>query len=174
MSSKFISTLVNSIAEDRSKDNILFWREKLINKPDAIPHVVPHIFEAKPTIGFRYAWLLEHLADARPDLASIVCEPLFNRRDEAQFEGYKRSLMKLMTLTGVPEDLEGEVVSVCFDWLINPEIEVAIKVHSMQVIFNLLGKYPDLTNEFKMVVEEQMELCSIAFRARAKRLLKKL
>jgi len=47
-----------------------------------------------------------------------------------------------------------------------------VKVHAMQAIANIAKHYPELENELKAAIEDQLPKTSAAFHARAKRVLK--
>ncbi|SFU39257.1 hypothetical protein SAMN05216480_102200 [Pustulibacterium marinum] len=71
-----------------------------------------------------------------------------------------------------PEKKE-KIIEVCFDWLIGNE-KVAIKAYAMRIL-ELIGKdsdwvYPELT----LILQENMEKHSAAYKAAAKDVLKKM
>lgn len=70
--------------------------------------------------------------------------------------------------------MEGIVVDELFKWLLDPKMQVAVKVYSMEVICQMCFKYPELKGELIEVIDDQLDKNSIAFRTRAKQILKKL
>jgi hypothetical protein len=51
---------------------------------------------------------------------------------------------------------------------------VAVKVHAMQIIYNHALIYPELKEELITVISDQVDNNSVGFKARGKRLIKKL
>ena len=164
----------DSLTEDRSKANISAWVEKLAKDPACLGDLIPYISGEDSALAFRFGWLIEHLSNTHPEHVEPHLVALYQALPHANFNGYKRSLAKIFSNCGIPEELEGEVAELLFTWLNSGEIEVAVKVHSMQTLYNLTKRYPDLGYELKEVLEDQMDRNTVAFSARAKRLLKVL
>ena len=70
------------------------------------------------------------------------------------------------------EDCEGEIITYCFDILGDNGAPVALHAYSITFIQNILIKYPEFSNELKVILEDRMEYTSAAFRYRAKSALK--
>ena len=168
-----VSELAESIREDRSKANVSRWIEEIIKNPDGMPEIIP-LLDEEPAFAFRIGWLLDTLVTIKPELVKPFVPELYAKRDQMVFPGYKRSLAKIISHCGAPEELEGEITELFFTWLLDAKTEVAVKVHAMQSMFNLCQKYPDLKHELKEVIEDQMDKNTVAFRARAKKLMVKL
>ena len=56
----------------------------------------------------------------------------------------------------------------------NPKEALAIKVHSMQIMYNISETEKDLKPELASIIEYQYDLNSVGFKSRADKLLKKL
>jgi len=70
-------------------------------------------------------------------------------------------------------DLE-PIVEQCFDWLIDPNILIAVKVHAAEALFNIRVRYPWITEELAEQLQYLMKDGSAAIQARGKKLLDKL
>lgn len=51
---------------------------------------------------------------------------------------------------------------------------VVVKVHAMQAIANIAMQHPELQNELKVAIEDQLPKTTAAFHARANHILKEL
>jgi len=69
------------------------------------------------------------------------------------------------------EDLQGQLAECCFNFLVGPGIDVAVKANCIDLLCKLCKIYPDLTYEFHSVLQDQMEKNTTAFRSRAKKIL---
>ena len=85
-----------------------------------------------------------------------------------------RNSMRILSSQDVPERLQGYLLEICFDFLMSTKVPVAIKVHAMQVIFNISQNEPDLLNELRMVIEEQMPYGTTGFKSRGRKILKRI
>ena len=65
----------------------------------------------------------------------------------------------------------GKAANSCFYLLANPNQPVAIQAFSMTVLLNICKKEPDLKNELKILIEDQLEYSKPAFKSRGKKTL---
>ena len=65
-------------------------------------------------------------------------------------------------------------MNICFDFLSSRKEAVAIKAFSLTVLANLCQKYPEITNELRILVEDLVSLEKPAFAARARKVLKNI
>lgn len=111
-----------------------------------------------------YAWhLLPHLATLREHLQTDHIHPAI-----------PRNILRGLTFLSIPEDEQGEWLDLCFGYLQDPKQPVAIRVHAMQVAFNLSQPYPELQQELHMIITAHVSEGSAGFKSRAKKLLKNL
>lgn len=66
------------------------------------------------------------------------------------------------------------IISSCFDWLIDPKLKVAPKVHAMQALFNLRHHEQWVSSELLHILESNINDGSAGYRSRAKKLIKAL
>lgn len=168
-----VQDIKSSIAADRSKDNIDHIAHILSRNPKLLKETMV-LIDGDLNIAMRFTWMLGHLSEQSPSLVSPFVPMLFSKRQTHPIKGFHRSLCKIMTSTGVPQEIEGEVVDQIFKWCLDPKTDVAVKVYGITVIANLCEKYPDLDGELRQVIEDQYDLNSVAFKARAKKVLKQL
>jgi hypothetical protein len=62
----------------------------------------------------------------------------------------------------------------CFDLVQSPESPIAVKAFSLTVLSNLSADYPEIAGELKLIIEDQWDQATPAFRSRARRALKKM
>ncbi|GAA0561246.1 hypothetical protein [Chitinophaga japonensis] len=63
----------------------------------------------------------------------------------------------------------------CFELLADPQETVAVRACSMTVLANLAKDYPDIRNEIRLLVEDQLQHSpSPGFISRARKVLKAL
>lgn len=84
----------------------------------------------------------------------------------------RRNTMRLLQFINVPKRLQGKVIDTCFTFLTDRKETVAVKVFSMAVLAKLVKGSPEMKNELKAIIEDQLPYASPAFRSRARKLLK--
>ena len=89
-------------------------------------------------------------------------------------DAVKRNTVRLLQGVDLPEELMGRVVDICFKFLLDVKEPVAVRVFSMQVLYNICLKEPELADELRIVIEEFMPHGTAGFKSRGKRILKGL
>lgn len=128
----------------------------------------------KYPISPRAAWAIESICLRDPCLVKPYIDELCKALPGVKNHGIKRHMMKVLTFHKIPEKHLGKLIDLCFLWLQDADIPVAVKVHSMQIVFNAISRYPGLKAEFVAVLEEQMPRNSEGFKSRARRLVARL
>ena len=126
-------------------------------------------------ISQRAAFSLGHACQARPYLIApnlrLIIE---NLQDDTVHDAVKRNTVRILQDIDIPEDLLGLTADICFRYLNDPKVAVAIRVFSMSVLYNICKKEPDLSNELKLVIQDHYEHGTAGFKSRGKKILKQL
>ena len=64
-------------------------------------------------------------------------------------------------------------MTICFNYIQSNDIAVAIKAFSLTVLQNLSKDYPEILHELKTIIDERWEHETMAFKSRAKKILKR-
>lgn len=86
----------------------------------------------------------------------------------------KRNTVRLLQNLNVPKKYHGKVMTICFDYLLSPDEEIAVKAFSLTVLNNLSILYPEIKQELKTIIEDRWEFETAAFHSRAKKILKEI
>lgn len=165
--------IAESILEDRSSENLRGIGNRLKKENADLGEYLDLLWEEHP-IGMRFTWLMGGLCERAPEMIAPHLPRLFTAKEELNFPGYDRSLAKWMSLCGIPEEIEGEVADQLFEWMLDPQIKVAVKAFSMTALANLSRKYPELGTELRLIIEEQFEEGSAGYKSRGRKVLAQL
>ncbi|UCG27214.1 MAG: hypothetical protein JSV24_09580 [Bacteroidales bacterium] len=139
--------------------------------PDRFLTLWDLIFPETYPVSPRAAWVAESCCIKYPHLLKPYLNDLISRLPGIRFHGIKRHMIKILTYQDIPEKYLGQLVDLCFAWIQASELPVSVKVHCMQVLYNILPQFPELEDEFIVVVNDQIPKNSAGFRTRAKKLL---
>ncbi len=131
--------------------------------------------ESHPT-SYQASWIMCEAVALNPKLLNkkLIVEVIDQFKIE-NTDGIKRHMGKMLTFKKFfPEDLEAIIFDMTLLWIINPKELVALKVHGMQNAFHICKRHPELKEELVFVIQEVYEKNSVAFKARAKQILKQL
>jgi hypothetical protein len=122
-------------------------------------------------LSFHSAWVLENVLTSNPELFAKSLSRIVEITPTIKHPSLKRHFCKLLNLAmedcrnGLfPKDtchlfdkLDMEpVVESCFEWLMDPAIRPAVKVHCMDILVHLSNRYDWIKDELPHVVELQM------------------
>jgi hypothetical protein len=124
--------------------------------------------------AMRFLWLMGGLVEIDPERVAPVVPYLFAKRFEVQVPNYDRSIAKFCWLAGIPEELEGEVIDVLFQWILDPKMSTSTKGFAVSALFKQTEKHPELKHELKIVIEDQLTKNGVSFEKRAGKVLLKL
>ncbi len=123
----------------------------------------------------RAAWVLGHSAKHCPKLADKHFQTFIDKLKEPDVgDATKRNILRVWEFLDIPEEHIGEIADICFDFLMSMKEPIAIKVFSMTVLYNITQKIPELKNELRLLIEDQMPYGSAGFKSRGRRILKGL
>jgi len=123
----------------------------------------------------RAAWPMSYAAIAHPTLIEKNFEALVKKlKQPGQHDSVKRNGIRLLENIAIPEQWQGDIMNICFDFLNRPGEAVAIKAFSISVLGKMALEYPEIIPELKLVIEDQLPTQSAAFKSRAKKLFREL
>jgi hypothetical protein len=130
-------------------------------------------FKGEYRITQRAAWPLSYCVRAYPALIGPYFKPLLDNLSRKDIHAAViRNTVRLLQDVDIPKKYHGRVMSTCFEFVQSPETPIAVKVFSLTILANLSALYPEILGELKLIIEEQWEHATPAFRSRAKKILR--
>jgi hypothetical protein len=151
--------IIESLQTDSTDANRKKWANHIIENKIDLSDLVELIHTEYP-VGIRFSWMLGYLCEIKPEVVYPTISYFFNHRNEINIPNFNRSLAKLFYLSGVPDELEGEVVTALFNWLQDPKSNITTKRNSILALDMISYIHPDLRNELKIVLEEMQHTSS--------------
>lgn len=149
------------------------WAKEITAQPDILKKLLPMLFGAKKT-AYRFSWLLSDIGEADPNVLYRELEYLFEHKHKTSAPKFEQQFVKYWRICGVPEANKGEAIDLMFNYLLNPKINTHIKTISLTVLHNLCNEYPELKNELKLCIENQLEHSSTSFKKAVNKILSEL
>lgn len=129
----------------------------------------------EPQVVQRSSWAMSHCVEAYPGFIKKHFKELITKLElPNQHDAVKRNSVRLLQHVDIPEEWQGSIMNICFDFIISPSEAVAIKAFSITVLGNMAKDYPEIIPELKLVIKEQIGNQTAAFKVRAKKLFKEL
>jgi uncharacterized protein (UPF0147 family) len=131
------------------------------------------LLEDDSEIARRAGWALSFCLDKHPYLfdkyVKVFVELMNNKTCHV---AVKRAATQALQYMQIPEDIDGLAYDYGMNILNDPEESIAVKAYSLQILQNIVLKYPELKQELKQLVEVKMPFETPAFKSRGKKLLK--
>jgi hypothetical protein len=119
------------------------------------------------------SWPMSYCVIAHPEFMKNNFDKLIKNLQKPNIhDSIKRNTVRLLQSIEIPEENEGTVMQLCFNYVESPTEAVAIKAFSLTILGNLAKKYPEIIPEIKLLIQDQMPDQTAAFKVRAKKLLK--
>ncbi|MCW3085493.1 MAG: hypothetical protein JWP12_2859 [Bacteroidetes bacterium] len=168
---------MNYIAEltaDRSRSNMDRIANAIGDDPAEFKKIIDIIYQEQQPLPHRASWLLTIISKKHPQLIKPYASKFIDTIERFNNDGIKRHMLRALTTQELPEKSKGKAITICFDFILSPTETVAVKVFALEVLSNLIKQYPELKNELKAAIEDQLPKTTAAFHSRAKKVLKKL
>jgi hypothetical protein len=123
----------------------------------------------------RSAWILSLCYDRHPELLKPWLPALLKKMQEpGVHDAVKRNGVRILAGIEIPRSLLGPIVTLCFGYLNSASEPIAVKVHSMTVLFNAAKREPDLMHEVQGAIEQMLPYVGPALLARGRMVLKQI
>ncbi|MEM1122482.1 MAG: hypothetical protein AAGJ18_18700, partial [Bacteroidota bacterium] len=162
-----------AILKEHSKPQALLIRDYIGDNQALFDVLMTHFFSNEYRVTQRAAWIMTHCVDKYPFLINPHLEKLVqNLQAEKIHDAVKRNTLRLLAAVDLTEELMGHLVDIGFKFLLDPKEPATIRIFSMQVLYNICLKEPELADELRIVIEEIMPQGTAGFRSRGKKILK--
>lgn len=159
---------------EHSKAQCLRIAEYIGRDSERFTELMKCFLGSDPRLTQRAAWAVSHCSDRHPELLYPHLEAMISNLRNKVHVAVRRNTVRLLQYLDIPEELLGEAADICFSYLADPGETIAVKVFSLTVLANICKREPDLGNELKLLLEEQLPYSSAAFKNRAGKILREL
>lgn len=120
------------------------------------------------------AWPLSYAVIAHPQLIKKHFRKLVaNLHKPGTHGAVKRNTVRLLQEIDIPQKYHGQLMDACFRYIAAPGEAPAVKAFSITVLENLSKQYPEIIPEIKLLLQENYDRETAAFKSRARHFLKR-
>ncbi len=168
--------LKKALFKDRSKAYLIDLSKKVGNDQGIFDQLWLLMFEKDHDTSFRSAYLMEFCTEHNPTLLDKYMPNIAKEAKHIRSPSVKRHFGKVLSNKTIPDKETMKMLDICYQWILSPDDPVAVKVHAMQIAFNIvLKKDNELKEEFIQTLKLCIELTPTAgIYSRANKLMKKL
>ena len=122
--------------------------------------------------NWRAMWMVDKIHEKHPELVIPYFPVMTDFLLRTQNNSKRRHLLKLISENDIPEETMAVLLNYCIPVFTNASLSVAVRVHAMQILFNIAQKEPDFSAE---LIEQEIEFHgSAGIASRGRKLIQKL
>lgn len=126
-------------------------------------------------VAQRAAWSVNWAAQKKPEMIQPYIGTLVDQLKKTDVhDAVIRNSLRVLENLIIPEQFQGEVMDACFIFLQKRDTAIAIKAFALTVVFNLSKIYPEIKNELRLIIQENIAYETAAYQSRGKKILAKL
>lgn len=163
--------LYEQLASERSKANI----EIVASWAGTDSRRIADLFEIAlgdfPKVSETAMWALLEVADNNNGILDKYATQIVDSLDRLSPSGMRRMACRILMVSHVPDELDGQIVDFCFRMLEKVDEPIGVKTNCLSLIAHRLRKYPELKQELMTAIDIISETSSTSgFRSRLKNL----
>ena len=110
-------------------------------------------------INWRAAWVIKGIWETNPNIVTPHIGQMRLALANINQHGVKREFLKMISENPLPDDENelGILLKCCFDWLADPLVPIVVKIHSMDILFKISKRIPEIIPELKTTIEVAMQ-----------------
>jgi hypothetical protein len=143
------------------------------NSPAKFKSLIDIYLEGPYRITQRASWPIGMCVEKYPVMVKPHLKQLLDfLKHPGTHDAVRRNTMRLLQYVDIPKRNHEQVINICFAYLQQKNIAVAIQAFAMSVLAKIIHDKPELQRELKIILEDQFPFASPAFRSRALKVLK--
>jgi len=177
--------LIEQLAATFGKTKVDKLTRILKDSDFSLTDLIDITFHKNKTIAFRAAWLLENVYMQQPDKYLNELSYLIERFIEVKYPSCQRHYAKIIvhiTSPKAPKSIQNElqkinlgpIIEQLFEWMIDSQIKIAVKVFASEALFNVRDSYDWIKEELANQIQHLMRDGTAAIQTRGKKILKQL
>jgi 8-oxo-dGTP diphosphatase len=148
-----------------------------IENPALFDKLLEYSFSDDDKLAFRASWTLTKVCDKYPELIyphmSMIIGTLANIENESVMRSFLR-IISLSDMERISGKQHGILADHCFRLLRSGFSAIAVKAYSMEILYRLVLKYPEMRNELAATISMLQPEGSAGIVSRGRQILKKL
>ncbi|MFN8396724.1 MAG: hypothetical protein U0176_19015 [Bacteroidia bacterium] len=162
------------LLEEYSKDGMEHVAKEIGGDADRFEVAWEIFCNGEPPLPQRMAWAMSMLMDEHPSLAIKYGATIAARIPYMSHPAELRMALRTLANNQVPLTAVGDLLQHLFPLLEDPQTPIAIRVHAMQILYNISNIEPDFKRELLLVIEAHTDTGGPGFANRAGKLIPKL
>jgi len=167
-------SLTDLLMVETSRRNTDLIADLVFSKPELFEELVSIYLRNEEPVSRRAVWVVDTVAEKLPQLLDRHLGSIVKALPSFNHDGLKRVSLRMLSRAPLPQNYMGELMNLCFDWLISQKESVAVKVYAMEILYRMSQTEPELKKELADSIEWRIAEGTPGFKNRGLKTLKKL
>lgn len=138
-------------------ENLPYLQNEITRIPELYLMLIEIAFYNSNPKSWRAAYLVDKINDKYPGLLRPFLNEMIEQLKIEKSQSKKRHFLKLISQNELPGDQQGFMLDFCMKTFTTAKEDLAVRVHAMQVLYNISEKEPELKPEILALIENEME-----------------
>ena len=121
--------------------------------PAGMTAIVELMNDSDVALAKRAAWVFHHGGEFHRHLVPPLVGDLLPQLDANRHPSFRRNIIRALQFVVIPEEYLGEIVTRCFNYLLDPKEGVACRAFSTEILWQACLREPDLMPELAETLE---------------------
>jgi len=165
------------LSAELSKRNTDYMASVIGNSEGLFKEIMDIALSKETDVSGRAFWVVETVWLKYPYLIDSYINDIIDFLPKTKKDNQRRHSLKILStvdLKTLDEGRLGILIDRCFYWMEDPTAPTAVKMFSMEIIYNYIKIEPVLAKELIAIIENQYDDSTPGFKNRADKLLKEL
>ncbi|HYQ58245.1 MAG TPA: hypothetical protein VEP89_12970 [Draconibacterium sp.] len=156
-------------------ENIEIITAAMLNDPKQFNTLMDLALNNTQQRSWRAAYLADKIHDEKPELLQPYLPSIIEKLKTEKNDSKRRHWLKLISMNKIEINFIGFLFDYCIKTFTSGNEPVAVRVHAMQILYNISEMEPDFKSEVLQLIEHEIEYHPTAgIRARGRKLATKL
>ena len=169
-----VESLTDLLMVENSRRNTDLIAALVFKKPELFDELVSIYLRNEEPVSRRAVWVVDTVAEKLPDLLEPYLESIVEALPNFEHDGLKRGSLRMLSRSPLPQNHLGELMNMCFDWLVSAKESVAVKIYAMEILYRMSQDEPELKKELADSIEWRIAEGTPGFKNRGLKTLKML
>jgi hypothetical protein len=169
-----VENLTDLLMVENSRRNTDLIADLVFKKPELFDELVSIYLRNEEPVSRRAVWVVDTVAEKCPELLNSYLETIVEDLPRFEHDGLKRGSLRMLSRSPLPQNQLGELMNICFDWLVSQKESVAVKIYAMEILYRISQVEPDMKKELADSIELRIGEGTPGFKNRGLKTLKKL
>lgn len=134
-----------------------------------------YIFTEKPPSSYRAAAVFADIFNIHPELILPYLKEMVYSLKNTNHSSIRKSFCRIISqIEMIPENCVSKIIDSSLELLGSYKEPTSVKIYCAKILRKISQEIPEIVNEFKIILEGEMNRNTVGFRNRGRKILKEL